>query len=89
MPANLSISVVNDQLLSFANDKSGNILSQLLLQQDIKEKIEEPAFFFDKKEEKADKALDYLLMTSGWRRFRSGSRDGAEARRTARKAHTD
>jgi hypothetical protein len=69
MPANLSMAVVNDQLLSFADDKSGNILSQLLLQQDIKEKIEEPAFYFSKKEPKADKALDYLLMTAGWRRF--------------------
>jgi len=69
MPANLSMAVVNDQLLSFADDKSGNILSQLLLQQDIKEKIEEPAFYFNKKEPKADKALDYLMLTSGWRRF--------------------
>jgi alpha-2-macroglobulin-like protein len=69
MPANLSMAVVNDQLLSFADDKSGNILSQLLLQQDLKEKIEEPAFYFNKKEAKADKALDYLLLTSGWRRF--------------------
>lgn len=69
MPANLSMAVVNDQLLSFADDKSGNILSQLVLQQDIKEKIEEPAFYFSKKEPKADKALDYLLMTAGWRRF--------------------
>ncbi len=69
MPANLSIAVVNDQLLSFADDKSGNLLSELLLQQDLKEKIEEPAFYFNKKENKADKALDYLLMTAGWRRF--------------------
>ena len=69
MPANLSMSVVNDQLLSFADDKSGNILSKLLLEQDIKEKIEEPAFYFNEKEKKADKALDYLLMTAGWRRF--------------------
>jgi len=69
MPANLSMSVVNDQLISFADDKSGNILSQLLLQQDIKEKVEEPAFYFNEKEPKADKALDYLLLTAGWRRF--------------------
>lgn len=69
MPANVSMAVVNDQFLSFADDKSGNILSQLLLQQDIKGKIEEPAFYFDSKEPKADKALDYLMMTSGWRRF--------------------
>jgi len=39
MPASLSLAVVNDQLLSFADDKSGNILSQLLLQQDIKDKV--------------------------------------------------
>ncbi|MGB3946683.1 MAG: MG2 domain-containing protein [Bacteroidia bacterium] len=70
MPANLSMAVVNDQFLSFADDKSGNVLSQLLLQQDINEKIEEPAFYFDKKEAKADLALDYLLMTAGWRHFK-------------------
>ncbi len=69
MPANLSLSVANDQLLSFADDKSGNILSQLLLQQDINEKVEEPAFYFSAKEPKADQALDYLLLTAGWRRF--------------------
>ncbi|MDP2385067.1 MAG: MG2 domain-containing protein [Bacteroidota bacterium] len=68
-PANVALSVVNDQFLSFADDKTGNILSELLLQQDLKGKVEEPAFYFDKKEEKAEKALDYLLMTSGWRRF--------------------
>jgi hypothetical protein len=69
MPANLSLSVVNDQLLSFADDKQGNILSQLLLQQDLNDKVEEPAFYFDNKEPNSDRALDYLLMTSGWRRY--------------------
>jgi hypothetical protein len=69
MPANVSMAVVNDQFLSFADDKSGNILSHLLLQQDLKGKVEEPGFYFDAKEPKSDKALDYLLMTSGWRRF--------------------
>lgn len=68
-PARLSMAVVNDQLLSFADDKSGTILSQLLLQQDVKDAIEEPAFYFNANEPKADKALDHLLMTSGWRRF--------------------
>lgn len=69
MPANLSMSVTNDQLLAFADDRSGNILSKLLLEQDLNDKVEEPAFYFDQKEPKADRALDYLLMTSGWRRF--------------------
>jgi len=69
MPANLSLSVANDQLLAFADDKSGNILSKMLLEYDIKDKIEEPNFYFDAKEPKSDKALDYVMMTSGWRRF--------------------
>ena len=69
MPSNLSLSVVDDKLLSFADDKQGNILSSLLLEYDIKEKIEEPAFYFNKKENKSETALDNLLMTSGWRRF--------------------
>jgi hypothetical protein len=65
----LSLAVVNDQLLSFADDKQHNLLSALCLQYDIKEKIEEPTFFFDNKEAKSLKALDYLMLTSGWRRF--------------------
>lgn len=69
MPGTFSLAVTNDQLLSFADDKSGNLLSQFLLEQDLKQKVEEPAFYFDEKKEKADKALDYLLLTSGWRRF--------------------
>lgn len=69
VPAILSLAVVNDQLLSFANDKSGNILSQMVLEQDLNTKVEEPAFYFDAQEPKADQSLDYLLMTAGWRRF--------------------
>ncbi|MFI5148303.1 MAG: MG2 domain-containing protein [Bacteroidia bacterium] len=69
MPANLSLAVVNDQLLSFADDKSGTLLSQLLLEQDLSTKVEEPAYYFDKKEAGADEALDYLLMSAGWRCF--------------------
>jgi hypothetical protein len=69
VPANLSMSVVDDKLLSFADDKSSNILTSLLLEQDILSKVEEPRFYFDPKEEKAEEALDFLLMTDGWRRF--------------------
>lgn len=67
--ADLSLSVADDQLLAFADDKSSNILSWLLVESEIKEKVEEPNFYFNPKEEKADKALDYLLMTAGWRRY--------------------
>ncbi|MFT5833452.1 MAG: TonB family protein, partial [Cognaticolwellia sp.] len=67
--ADLSLSVADDQLLAFADDKSSNILSWLLVESELTEKVEEPNFYFDSKEEKADKALDYLLMTAGWRRY--------------------
>jgi hypothetical protein len=70
IPANLSLAVADDKLISFADDKSSNILSNLLLEQDINGKVEEPQFYFDPKEDKADQALDYLLMTDGWRRFK-------------------
>lgn len=69
MPANLSMVVANDQLISFADDKQGNMLAQFLLQQDIKDKVEEPNFYFNEKEAKSAQALDNLLLTSGWRRF--------------------
>jgi len=66
---NLSVAVVDDQLLSFADDKSGNILSKLLLEADVDFDVNEPAFYFNKEETDASQALDYLLMTSGWRRY--------------------
>lgn len=69
VPGNFSLAVTDDKLLSFADDKTGNILSQLLLEQDIKGKVEEAKLYFDPNEAKADLALDYLLMTRGWRRF--------------------
>lgn len=67
--ASLALSVVNDQLLTFADDKQDNIVSYLLMSSDLKGKIEEPSFYFKKEEPKAAFALDYLLMTQGWRRF--------------------
>ncbi len=69
IPANLSLSVVDDKLLSFADDKQGTILAKMLLEPDLAGEIEDPNFYFDKKEEKASKALDLVMMTKGWRKF--------------------
>lgn len=69
MPAHLSVAVVNDQLISFADNKDGNIQSKLLLEPDLNTKVEEAKFYFDKNEKKSIAAMDYLMMTSGWRRF--------------------
>jgi len=69
IPANLSLSVTDEKLVSFADDKQDNILSHLLINSDLKGKVFEPSFYFDKDEEKADQALDLLMLTNGWRHF--------------------
>jgi TonB-dependent SusC/RagA subfamily outer membrane receptor len=69
IPAKLSLAVADDQLISLANDKQDNILSWFLLSSEVKGEIQEPSFYFNKEEPKASQALDYLLMTQGWRRF--------------------
>ncbi len=73
----LSLAVVDDKLLTFADDKQGHILSYMLLESDLVGKIEEPNFYFDKEDDptrlkpeiERSVALDNLLMTQGWRKF--------------------
>ncbi len=69
IPANLSISVVDDKLWTYADDKQNHILSWLLLDSELRGKIERPQFYFDKKEEKAAKSLDLVMLTNGYRYF--------------------
>ncbi len=69
VPGEIAVSVVDDTVVSFADDKTGHILSRLLLETEIPEKVEEPKFFFDLKEAKAAQALDLLMGTRGYRRF--------------------
>ncbi len=64
-----SLSVTDETLLTYADDKQGHLLSALLLEQDVKGTIEEPGFYFDTAEPKSEAALDVLLLTQGWRRF--------------------
>ena len=78
---NFSLAVTDaDQVKSTGFEE--NILSYLLLSSDIsplassntyfanlKGTVEEPAYYFDKKNEEAARHLDFLLMTQGWRRF--------------------
>jgi len=64
-----SVSVSDEALLTYADDKQGHLMSALLLEQDLKGEVEEPNFYFDVQEPKSEAALDYLLLTQGWRRF--------------------
>ncbi|BBB70062.1 hypothetical protein UNDYM_5809 [Undibacterium sp. YM2] len=69
VPAELALSVVDDTVLSFADDKSANMLSRLLLESELPGKIEEPNFYTDLGEDKSALALDMLMGTRGYRRF--------------------
>lgn len=67
--AELALSVVDDTVISFADDKEGHLLSRLLLEPEVPGKVEEPNFYFDLKEEKSAAALDLLMGARGWRKF--------------------
>lgn len=66
---NFSMAVVDDKQHIFADDKQDNILSYLLMSSELKGSVYEPNFYFDPANEKAGQALDYVLLTHGWRRF--------------------
>jgi len=51
------------------NDNSGNILTHLLLQSDIKGVIENPGMFFQDQKRSTMHRLDLVMLTHGWRRF--------------------
>ena len=65
--ANLAVSVFkyDENLPEAGND----IVSYLLLTSDLKGRIENPAFYFNDNPD-IDKALDNLMLTHGWRRFK-------------------
>ena len=67
--ASLGISVVDEQLLALADDRQDNILTYLLFSSELKGNIQEPSFYFNENEPKAQQAIDYLMLTRGWRRF--------------------
>ncbi|WP_300685976.1 TonB-dependent receptor plug domain-containing protein [Chryseobacterium sp.] len=67
--ANLGLSVVDDKLWTYADDKQNNIVSWFLIDSELKGKIEKPQFYFDSKEDKAEKSLDLVMLTNGYRYF--------------------
>lgn len=69
VPAEVALSVVDDTVLTLADDKTGHMLSRLYLEPELPDRVEEPNFYFDLAEEKSALALDLLLGTRGWRTF--------------------
>lgn len=69
IPAALSLSVVDDKLLSYLDDKQHHILSWMWLGTALQGDIYQPAFYFDQTKDKRSEALDMLLLTQGWRNY--------------------
>lgn len=74
IPAALGVAVVDDALLSLADDKTPNLTTHFLLTTEIDkpEDLEKADFYLSdetKGKVKAATALDLLLGTQGWRRF--------------------
>ncbi len=70
--ANVGVGVVDDTVLSFADDKSARVLAHVFLEPELgsldAEPLEEPNFYLGDKPE-AVAAMDALLATRGYRRF--------------------
>jgi hypothetical protein len=70
--ASVGLAVVDDTVLSFADDKSARILAHVYLEPELgataADPIEEPNFYFGDKPEAAA-AMDALLATRGYRKF--------------------
>ncbi|MBC8869581.1 MAG: hypothetical protein H8E44_09195 [Planctomycetes bacterium] len=67
----LGVSVVDDALLALADDKSPRMTTHFWLTSQIDKPEElEDANFYLKEDEQATAALDLLLATQGWRKFK-------------------
>jgi hypothetical protein len=66
VPARLVLGVTNDGLQQFADDRQGNLLSALLLEQELDSKIDRPSWYFSGTKE-AKAGLDLLMLSYGWR----------------------
>lgn len=65
--ADLSIAVVEDKMLSFADDKQSHLVSELLLSSELKGAVHEPNYYFDSITIEKKKHLDLVMLTHGWR----------------------
>lgn len=66
---NISVSVSDaDYLMS--NVSSENIYTGLLLTSDLKGYVHDPAYYFSGDDDSVKTALDLVMMTNGWRRFK-------------------
>ena len=68
VPASMSLSIYRTDGLQ--KEKSAEIYSYLWLAADLTGNIENPAYYFETSDNATTKALDNLMLTHGWRRFK-------------------
>ena len=68
LQSNISLSLLDAESVN-AYNYDNSIVSNLLLTSDLKGYIENPGYYFQNNSDKTRKALDYLMLTQGWRRF--------------------
>ncbi|UCS91617.1 hypothetical protein KZP23_12725 [Echinicola marina] len=66
---NLSVLVINSDLIGESQQNRQNILSQLLLNADLKGEIENPGYYFDTHNDQRHQDMEALMLTQGWRRY--------------------
>lgn len=64
--SNLSLSITDAGLFQ---DNHSNIFSQLLLSDELRGNIYNPAHYFEKDNEQVNEQLDLVMLTHGWRKY--------------------
>ncbi len=60
---------VTSRLLATDSVPRQSIVSELMLQSDIKGHIEDPEYYFNVPDSITDRHLDYMMLTQGWKRY--------------------
>ena len=76
--ARFSISVTDGGQTDESFYSGGNVLTELLLQSDLRGFIENPGYYFRNRAPKTLKALDELILVHGWRRYDISSKPDAD-----------
>ncbi len=72
LPANLSVSVVNESQAVSLEEYPQSILSYLLVRSELRGNIENPDYYFKDDSVETRKNLDLLLLCQGWRNYKWG-----------------
>lgn len=68
VPTSISLMAVDEDYFKTTNPDQRSILSYVMLESDIRGKIENPAYYFENEEQM--KELDFLMLTQGWTNYK-------------------